>query len=69
MTQRLKPVDMKNSQEYSNYLEKLNLCHMILVYAMKAKQTTDLSHVEKLRNLVESFRKAYFGQKKEMHEH
>ena len=37
--------------------------HMILVHAMKAKQTTDLAHVEKLRVLVEKFSELYFDEK------
>ena len=34
---------------------------------MKAKQTTDLSHVEKLRALLAEFQDAYLG--KTTHEH
>jgi len=38
----------------------LSLCHEILVYAMKTKQTTDLSNVEKLRSAVKAFKASYF---------
>ncbi len=61
MTQRVSPVVKGSGSEYQKYLEKLELLHQMLFYAMKAKQTTDLQHVEKLRSLLESFRKAYFG--------
>jgi len=32
----------------------------MLVYSMKAKQTTDLSNVEKLKSLLAEFRTVYF---------
>jgi hypothetical protein len=38
------------------------LLHHIQVHAMKAKQTTDLSHIEHLRTLVKKFRAVYFGE-------
>ncbi len=63
MTQRVKLADKKDSVAYKMYVEKLILCHQILVYAMKTKQTTDLDHVEKLRSLVQGFKVAYFGKK------
>lgn len=54
MTQRIR-FDAKG------YEEKLALLHQMLVYAMKCKQTTDITHVEKLRLALEAFRKLYFG--------
>jgi len=54
MTQRIK-FDSKG------YGEKLALLHQMLVYAMKCKQTTDLTHVEKLRSALAEFRNLYFG--------
>jgi nickel superoxide dismutase len=41
------------------YLEMLETVHAMLVHAMKAKQTTDAAHVQELRKLLESFKKAY----------
>jgi nickel superoxide dismutase len=61
MTQRLKPVDKKDSEAYKEYVSKLTLLHEMLIYAMKSKQTTDLANVEKLRSLLASFRTAYLG--------
>jgi nickel superoxide dismutase len=61
LTQRLKPAEMKDADSYKNYLKKLTLLHEMLVYAMKAKQTTELAHVEKLRSLLKDFRGVYFG--------
>ena len=41
--------------------EKLTLLHGMLVECMKAKQTTDLAHVENLRSMLAEFRTAYFA--------
>ena len=46
------------------YSEKLVLLHKILVYAMKCKQTTDLSHTETLRTLLKGFHSLYFSPEK-----
>ncbi|MFC1781320.1 superoxide dismutase [Ni] [Planctomycetota bacterium] len=43
-----------------DYVKKLTILHEMLVYSMKAKQTTDLENVEKLRSLLEEFRIVYF---------
>ena len=53
MTQRIK-LDAKD------YDKKLGLLHQMLVYGMKCKQTTDLSNVTKLRELVKDFQALYF---------
>lgn len=59
MTQRIKPVDEKNPKAYKQYTQQLTLLHQMLIYSMKAKQSTDLSAVKKLKSLLESFRLAY----------
>ena len=61
MTQRLNPVDEKDPKAYTEYTKKLTLLHQMLFYAMKAKQTTDLSNVDKLKAILDDFRAAYFG--------
>jgi nickel superoxide dismutase len=63
MAQRITPVDAdkKETQSYAVYQKKLELLHHLLIYTMKAKQTTDLSIIEKLRTLLEEFKKAYFS--------
>jgi nickel superoxide dismutase len=53
MTQRIKP-------DAKDYSKKLGLLHEMLIYAMKCKQTTDLIHVSKLRDLVKEFQGLYF---------
>lgn len=53
--QRIKP-------DCTDYHRKLELLHRMQVQAMKCKQTTDLQHVEKLRELVTEF-EAVYGKK------
>jgi nickel superoxide dismutase len=54
MTQRIK-------SDTKKYSEKLILLHKLLVYAMKCKQTTDLSHIATLRSILKEFQDLYFG--------
>ena len=53
LTQRIKIDD-------EAYAEKLAVLHKMLVYAMKCKQTLDLSHTETLRALLKQFSELYF---------
>ena len=59
MAQRIKP-------GCENYDLKLSQLHELLVYSMKAKQTTDLANVEKLKALIHDFEHSYMG---ETHKH
>lgn len=61
LTQRLNPADKSDPKAYDQYVNKLTLLHQMLIYSMKAKQTTDLTNVEKLRALLADFRAAYYG--------
>lgn len=56
MTQRIAPGD-------KDYQAMLTTLHQMLISSMKCKQTTDLSHVEKLRQQVSAFEKLYFKDK------
>jgi nickel superoxide dismutase len=62
MAQRITPVDKSDAAGYEKYIKQLTLLHEMLVYSMKAKQTTDLANVEKLRLLLADFRRAYLGE-------
>ncbi|MHC4620947.1 MAG: superoxide dismutase [Ni] [Planctomycetota bacterium] len=62
MAQRIKPVDEADAEGYNKYVKQLGLLHRMLFYTMKAKQTTDLENVEKLRALLAEFRIAYFDE-------
>ena len=59
LQQRIKPAATQEGKEWDAYVEKVTLCHEMLVAAMKAKQTTDPQWVEKLESLVADFRQAY----------
>jgi nickel superoxide dismutase len=61
MAQRITPVEDGPTDAFRDYQRKIIPLHGLLVYAMKAKQTADLAHVEKLRSLLADFRTAYFG--------
>jgi nickel superoxide dismutase len=61
MTQRVKPFDEAKPAEHKKYLKELTLLHEMLIYAMKAKQTTDQTNVEKLRSLLQVFKTSYLG--------
>jgi nickel superoxide dismutase len=61
MTQRVKPVDPSDQAGYSTYIQQITLLHQMLVYAMKAKQTTDLQYIDKLKQTLNTFAKSYFG--------
>ena len=64
MTQRIKPVGSAGEMPAKRkYVTQLTLLHQMLVHAMKAKQTTDVVHTEKLRDLVHQFEHAYFERK------
>lgn len=57
LAQRLKP-------DAEGYVDKLKLCHDVIVTAMKCKQSTDSANVKKLHDLLHDFGKA-FGTKPE----
>ena len=59
LAQRIKP-------GCDDYALKVSQLHEMLVYSMKAKQTTDLANVEKLKELIHDFEHSYMG---EEHKH
>ncbi len=61
LTQRIKPADGSDADAQMTYFKKLELCHKIIVHAMKAKQTVDLEHVKEMNSLLENFREVYFA--------
>lgn len=63
MAQRVKPPqEGVEASVTAKYERQIGLLHRIVVHAMKAKQTTDLDHVNALRELIESFGKSYLGE-------
>ncbi len=67
MTQRIKPVDQKDEAAVKMYQQQLTLLHLMLVHAMKCKQTTEQEHIQKLRDLMGQFYQAYFVEKDKEH--
>ena len=64
MTQRIKvPADMKDKAAVAKYQGDLALLHQMLVYSMKAKQTTDTANTKKLLELIGQFEESYFDKK------
>lgn len=59
--QRIKPVSRTDRHGYGHYVEKLELLHNISVFAMKAKQGTDVDYIKLLRTTLAKFEKAYFS--------
>ena len=63
MAQRIKPAaDDADAATKAKYMKELSLLHQIMVHAMKAKQTTDLAHIEALTKLIHEFRHSYLGE-------
>ncbi len=52
LAQRLKTDD-------PNYVEKLKLCHEVIVTAMKCKQSTDAANVKELHDLLHKFEESF----------
>jgi len=67
LSQRIKIKNMDDKAAFADYQKKLTLFHKIMVFAMKAKQTTDLKNTEKLSSLIDKFSKVYFTEKNKKH--
>ena len=62
LAQRVKLPADGDSKAQKEYVKKLTLLHRMLVYSMKAKQTTDLANVELLKSSLNEFHKVYYGE-------
>ena len=62
--QRVKPPSSAEEAAYRKYVKQLELLHHILVFAMKSKQSTDLSIIDTLREKLHLFEHAYFDDHK-----
>ena len=58
MAQRIKIP--KKGMDRATYQVQLELLHHLLIYTMKAKQTTDLSLIEQMRKTLKKFEEIYF---------
>ena len=64
--QRVKIADPSDEVAYAKYVAQLTSLHAVLVYAMKSKQTTDLTFIKKMQDAVHTFEHNYF---EEEHKH
>lgn len=62
MAQRIKLPAEGDTKAQNQYIKKLTLLHRMLVYSMKAKQTTDTANIEQLKSSLNEFNKVYFGE-------
>ena len=62
MAQRVKLPAEGDAKAQNQYVKHLTLLHRMLVYSMKAKQTTDLANVELLKSSLNEYHKVYFGE-------
>ncbi len=68
LAQRIKPLADQNDMAAKEiYAAQLETVHHIIVHAMKAKQTTDIQHVEALQSLVKKLYQLYFNEDMEHH--
>ncbi len=63
--QRVKIKDASDEEAYKTYIAQLTSLHEVLVYAMKAKQTTDVTFITKMQESLHNFEHAYFGDHEE----
>jgi nickel superoxide dismutase len=64
MSQRIKPADTDNKDAQDKYNRELQLLHQLTLEAMRSKQTTDLDHIKKMRDISKSFSSSYFEKPK-----
>jgi len=67
LTQRVKFAQPSDKEKYSVYVNQLTYLHQLIVYSMKAKQSTDLKYIKELNDATARFEKAYFGLVKHRH--
>lgn len=59
--QRIKPADKDNKEAYQKYIDQLTMVHQLMINAMKSKQTTDKTWVEKSRELLKKAKESYMA--------
>jgi len=62
MAQRIKIPARSDRQAVELYTRRFSLMHEMLVYSIKAKQSTHLANVEKLRALLSEFHEAHYAE-------
>ena len=67
LTQRINYAEPADKDTNKKYVNQLTYLHQLIVYSMKAKQSTDLKNIENLNNALSHFEVSYFG--KDAHRH
>ncbi len=67
LTQRVKFAEPTDKDKYKKYMDQLTYLHQLIVYSMKAKQSTDLKNIKNLNNALSHFEVAYFGEDAHRH--
>lgn len=55
----LRRLNKNDAGKYEKYVREITLLHQLIYHAMKAKQTTDLEAINKLRDLLKQFQTSY----------
>lgn len=58
--QRVKMADPSDEDAYKKYITQLTALHALQVYAMKAKQTTNIEFIQKMQEALKTFEASYF---------
>lgn len=67
LTQRVKFTEPTDTNKYKKYINQLTYLHQLIVYSMKAKQSTDITNITNLSSALGKFENAYFD--KDAHRH
>lgn len=62
--QRVDIAGEEKKDEYNGYISRLKALHGLSVYAMKAKQSTDLANVERMKGFLRDFKSLYVKNEK-----
>lgn len=68
LTQRVKFAEPTDKDKYKKYINQLTYLHKLIVYSMKAKQSTDLTNITNLSNALGKFENAYFDENAHRHD-
>lgn len=68
LSQRVKFAEPSDKEKYNTYVNQLTYIHQLIVYSMKAKQTTDLVYISNLKNATAKFAESYFGEEEHHHD-
>ncbi len=68
LTQRVKFANPSDGDKYKKYVSQLTYLHQLIVFSMKAKQSTELKQVANLNEALAKFEISYFGEDAHRHD-